>query len=141
MKREPTNFEALTCEIFSNIQDAMHKITPVSATPKVNVDDENGVYNVDLFYPGKSREDFKIEVKRENEKDIIIFSSDFEIKKEFDKYLIREFIHTRFIRKFLLPADADRKKIIAKYEGGVLKVKIPKDTKKQKENNFSINID
>ena len=66
MKREPTNFEALTCEIFSNIQDAMHKITPVSPTPKVNVYDENGVYNVDLFYPGKSREDFKIEVNKEN---------------------------------------------------------------------------
>lgn len=111
--------------------------------PKVNVYEQDNEYHIDVFYPGKTREDFTIEVKNQNGKDVILLTSNFKKDKEKDgkDYLIKEFEDIEFVRKFILPPNADKKKISAKYDAGILKAVIPKDVKKEKESNFKVNIE
>ena len=75
-----------------------------------------------------TKDDFKVHVnkdgnlviemeKKEKEKE--------ECKKEC-KYIRREFAYTRFHQTLILPENADKDKIEAKVENGVLKIRIPK---------------
>ena len=46
--------------------------------------------------------------------------------KKVSSFLLREFSYQSFSRSFTLPNSADSEKIVAKYENGILRIKIPK---------------
>ena len=98
-----------------------------SSVPAVNVQETNDDLVIDLAAPGMKREDFKVEL----DNDVLIISSeqqDSDEKKDQDgNYTRKEFSYHSFQRSFQLPANKVKgNEITAKYEGGILRVIIPK---------------
>mgnify|MGYP004497323489 CR=1 FL=1 len=136
-------------------------VTPKRAVaPMCNVLESDTAYTIQLAAPGLTKED--VEVKLDEEDALVISMEKKEEKsekpaeenteeaesKEVAKvetkpvhYLRREFMHQSFAQRLLLPEDADKERISAKMEHGVLEVIIPKIVKEEKtpiERNISI---
>jgi HSP20 family protein len=83
-------------------------------------------FSVEVAAPGKTREDFNIEL----DNDVLTISS--EEKKETEttdkkgRYTRKEFSYTNFKRAFSLPETVDSEKIAATYKDGVLNISLPK---------------
>jgi len=93
--------------------------------PKVNIQETDNDFWVEMAAPGMKKEDFKIEL----DNDLLTISS--EVKHEHNeeekgRYTRREFSYQSFQRSFRLPETVEEDKIKAKYEEGVLKLMIPK---------------
>ena len=89
--------------------------------PAVNVKAYEEYYQLDLAVPGYNRDDFVINV----EKDQLIISSERAGTEEL-KFRMREFNYGKFTRKFRLPEDIDASGISASYNAGILSLNIPK---------------
>lgn len=97
-----------------------------SATPAVNVKEDENNFNIEVAAPGFKKDAFKIEVDAEN---VLVISA--EVKNETEektegRYTRREFMYSSFKRRFTLPENVDSVKIDAEYVNGVLFVKLPK---------------
>ena len=92
--------------------------------PSVNIIENNKEFKVELAAPGLSKKDFKIEIENR----VLSISSEIEEEREEEdeNYKRREFSYNSFSRSFQLPEDVLADKIDAKYEGGILKLNIPK---------------
>ena len=93
--------------------------------PAVNIIEKDSGFEVAVAAPGKTKEDFNIEL----DKDVLTISS--ETKKENKeeekgKFTRREFSYSTFKRAFSLPETVDSTKINASYENGVLLINLPK---------------
>lgn len=93
--------------------------------PKVNIQETDNEFRVEMAAPGMKKEDFKIEL----DNNLLSISS--ELSKEDEehgdgKYSRREFSYQSFQRSFRLPETVEADKIKAKYEDGVLRLMIPK---------------
>ncbi|MAN27220.1 MULTISPECIES: Hsp20/alpha crystallin family protein [Mesonia] len=93
--------------------------------PAVNIQETEENFLVEVAAPGKTKEDFNIEL----DKDVLTISS--ETKKENKeeekgKFTRREFSYSTFKRAFSLPETVDSTKINASYENGVLLINLPK---------------
>jgi HSP20 family protein len=95
-----------------------------SSIPAMNVIEEDKEYRIELAAPGKSREDFKIEL----DEGVLTISSEQKDEKELkeDNFRRREFSYEAFSRSIQLPDTADLEKINAKYDNGVLRLTVPK---------------
>ncbi len=95
-----------------------------TATPAVNIKENEGNFELELAIPGFKKEDFNIEL----DNDVLTISS--EVKKESEtndeNYTRREFSFSSFRRSFTLPETVDNGKINANYEDGILKLTLPK---------------
>lgn len=92
--------------------------------PAVNIKETDKDFTLELAVPGKSKEDFNIEV---DDRVLTISSEHKEEKKEDnDKYTRREFRHFAFRRSFNLPDSINEEDINAAYENGILKLTLPK---------------
>ncbi len=93
--------------------------------PSVNIRESNEAFNVELAAPGMVKDDFKIEL---NHNVLTISSEKKEEKetKEGESYSRKEFSYQSFSRSFTLPNVADSENIEAKYENGILTIRIPK---------------
>lgn len=92
--------------------------------PAVNISESDKAFHIELSAAGFSKEEFKIAV----EKDVLTISAEHKVEKtEEDKnYTRKEFSHGSFKRSFTLPETVDVEKIEAKYENGILKLKVLK---------------
>lgn len=92
--------------------------------PAINVKETNDNFEVEA--PGMTKKDFKIELNG----NILTISSEKQDEwreNENEKYTRREFSYESFQRTFQLPKDVvDEDKIQAKYENGLLHLRIPK---------------
>jgi HSP20 family protein len=81
---------------------------------------------VEVAAPGMTKEDCNVMVDDDNNL-IISFEkkNESEEKDKKGKYLRREFSYTQFQRTMILPENAEKDKINAKVENGVLMVEIP----------------
>ena len=97
-----------------------------STTPAVNIKETKDGFEVDVAVPGKSKEDFKIELNE----DVLTISSEDKTEKEETtndgRYTRREFSYASFKRSFHLPESVAQDKIEATYNNGVLEVVVPK---------------
>jgi HSP20 family protein len=92
-------------------------------TPAVNIQEKNDAYLVEVAAPGLKKEDFNVNL----DNDILTISSEKEAKEgQDDRFTRREFSYSSFERSFSLPQTTEAEKIEAKYENGILKIKIPK---------------
>lgn len=97
-----------------------------TSIPAVNIQESDDNFMVEVAAPGKTRNDFNIEL----ENDILTISS--EEKKENEttekngRYTRKEFSYSNFKRAFSLPETVDNEKIAASYENGVLVINLPK---------------
>ena len=92
--------------------------------PAMNVKEEREFFMIDLAVPGMKREDFNIEIDR----GVLMISASTEEKKEekTEEYKRQEFSFRNFKRSFWLPENINMDQIVATYENGLLKLKLPK---------------
>ena len=97
-----------------------------TSIPAVNIQESDDNFMVEVAAPGKTKNDFNIEL----DNDILTISS--EEKKENEttekngRYTRKEFSYSNFKRAFSLPETVDNEKIAASYENGVLVINLPK---------------
>ena len=91
--------------------------------PSINIRKKEDGFEVELAAPGLKKEDFNVEV----DKDQLIISADVSESSEEKKegYTRREFNYQSFSRSFHLPEVADLENISASYDAGVLRISIP----------------
>jgi|SRR5271154_2106280 len=92
--------------------------------PPVNIHETPDAYHVELSVPGRSKEDFIVNI--ENGLLTVSFEKKEETKNEDYKTVRREFSYRSFKRSFNLDKGIDAEKIQAKYENGLLKLLLPK---------------
>lgn len=92
--------------------------------PSVNITETNKDFRIEVAAPGLERKDFKVEV----ENDILSISAEKkeEKKEDTENYRRREFSYNSFSRSFRLPENCVPDKIDAKYDGGILRLMLPK---------------
>ncbi|WPP48654.1 Hsp20/alpha crystallin family protein [Catalinimonas niigatensis] len=93
--------------------------------PKVNIQETDNEFRVEMAAPGMKKDDFKVEL----DNNVLSISSEFskdEAQHTDSKYSRREFSYQSFQRSFRLPETVEADKIKAKYEDGVLHLLIPK---------------
>ena len=118
--------------IFNDIFDDNFMVRTSTTAPAINVVEKDRSYELELAAPGMTKEDFNVTL--DNEGDLVIKMEKKAEKKEEGKkeegekghYLRREWDYTKFQQTMLLPDDADREKIAARVENGVMTVDIPK---------------
>jgi len=123
IKRNDIVFPSLMNEIFK--PDWFGGIANHSATvPAVNILDNDVNFELALVVPGRSKEDFAIEI------DDNVLSISAEVKTERDSanenYTRKEFSLSSFKRAFTLPDTVNTDKIEANYENGILNFVLPK---------------
>ena len=103
-----------------------------ATAPAINVLENEKSYFFFFAAPGMTKEDFKVTLDENG--DLVINMKKKQENNEDKKnghYLRREFSYSKYQQTMLLPEDADREKINAQVENGVLKVNIPKIVKVQ----------
>lgn len=94
--------------------------------PAINVREEKEFFFIDVAAPGMKKEDFKIEIDRGV---LIISATTNETKEEkTEEFKRKEFNYRNFKRSFWLPENVKSDMIVATYEDGLLKLKLPKMT-------------
>ena len=97
-----------------------------TSIPAVNIQETEESFSVEVAAPGKTKEDFNIEL----ENDVLTISSEDkkenEITEKNGRYTRKEFSYSTFKRAFSLPDSVDSEKISAQYNNGVLEILLPK---------------
>ncbi len=108
------------------------------AFPQTNIHETPEAYHLELIVPGRSKEDFKIQVEQG------LLTISFDKKEETSsqdgyKTIRREFEFKSFKRSFSIDDKVDVNGIQAKYENGVLKLLLPKK-EESKQSARQINV-
>ncbi len=98
--------------------------------PAVNVTEDKDVYSISVAAPGLEKKDFDIDL----EGNMLTISAEKEEEKEGKDELMtrREYNYSTFTRSFTLPEAVTTDKIEATYDGGELKVILPKKEEAKK---------
>ena len=125
VKRSAVNFPSILDELLK--PDWLGGTQSFNATiPAVNVKENDTRFELELAVPGKTKDDFNIEIDR----NVLTISSEFKNEnEEIDgegRYTLKEFSYSSFRRSFTLPETVNAENINAFYENGVLNVMLPK---------------
>ena len=125
VKRSAVNFPSILDELLK--PDWLGGTQSFNATiPAVNVKENDTSFELELAVPGKTKDDFNIEIDR----NVLTISSEFKNEnEEIDgegRYTLKEFSYSSFRRSFTLPETVNAENINAFYENGVLNVMLPK---------------
>ncbi len=103
-----------------------------ATAPAINVKVTEKDYKMEVAAPGLKKEWVRVNIDNDGNLNIAI-ENKMEHKDEdkHEHYLRREFSYSNYQQTYSLPEDADREKIAAKVENGVLEVEIPKLTPKE----------
>ena len=97
-----------------------------STLPAVNIKETEENFTVEVAAPGKTKEDFIIELND----DLLTISSESKTESsetsDSGRYTRKEFNYVSFRRAFHLPETVEQNKIEAKYENGILMIEVPK---------------
>ena len=105
------------------------------AFPPVNIHESKDAYHLELNVPGRTKEDFRINIGEGLL--TVSFDKNEDNKTEDYKTIRREFDYQSFKRSFTLDEMIKADEIQAKYENGVLKLLLPK---KEQAKNAAIQI-
>lgn len=92
--------------------------------PSANVIENENEFSIEISAPGKTKEDFTVEV----EDGYLHVSSEKKDEKEENKpnYRRREFSYNYMSRSFRIPENTLPEQVSAKYENGILRLALPK---------------
>lgn len=96
----------------------------VTTLPAINVKENSDNYTVSLAAPGLKKEDFKLDIEG-NMLTISCEKEELEEEKE-EKFTRKEYDYFSFSRSFTLPEDVKKEAIDARYEDGVLNIRLPR---------------
>ena len=98
-----------------------------SAVPALNVIENEKNYELEFAVPGLKKEELNLQVDNDGIMSISMTRKNEENKEDNKRnYIRREFTYQEFNQSYILPDDADRAKISAKVENGVLTINGPK---------------
>ena len=100
------------------------------AAPLVNISERKEDYLVSLAAPGLQKKDFKIDV----EGNLLTISCELEdtVEEKEEKFSRKEYSYSSFERSFTLPDEVNKEKIDARYNEGILEIKLPKKEEAKK---------
>ncbi|MDR0385326.1 MAG: Hsp20/alpha crystallin family protein [Prevotellaceae bacterium] len=114
-------------EVFNDLFSNDWMLRANATAPAINVIESENDYKIEIAAPGMTRDDFCVRIDDDNNLVISMEKKADDVKKSEDSiYLRREFSYSKFEQKMILPKNADKEKIGAKMEHGVLSVSIPK---------------
>lgn len=118
-----------TAPYFNNVFDslfseAINKNESIHKIPNVNIYEGLNEYKIELAAPGLKKEDFKIDLKKDNLS--VWAEKKVETTDSQKDYTRREFEYNSFARSFVLPEGIDSDKITAAYTDGILYITIGK---------------
>jgi len=131
LKHRPTNFDKFfddfTTRDFFRDFEGLKKLS----SPKVNISETKNEYLVYLKAVGFQKEEFSIEI----DKNLLKISGIVKKKEEERKetFTHKEFSVNPFSKTFTLPEHVNAELIAADYEGGILKLTLPKLEKQEKQ--------
>ncbi|MEO3407596.1 Hsp20/alpha crystallin family protein [Mucilaginibacter sp. CAU 1740] len=112
-------------DVFDSIfNDTFFNDRMVTRVPAVNISETENNYHVELAAPGLKKEDFKLNLERNQLSISVEQSTNHEDNQK--NYSKREYSYSSFVRSFTLPESADDSKIDATYTDGVLRIDIAK---------------
>jgi len=112
-------------DVFDSIfNDTFFSDRMITRVPAVNISESENNYHVELAAPGLKKEDFKLNLER-NQLSISVEQSA-EHKANQKNYSKREYSYSSFVRSFTLPDSADHSQIDASYTDGILRIDIAK---------------
>ena len=98
-----------------------------TAVPALNVIENEKDYELEFAVPGLKKEELNLQVDNDGIMSISMARKNEENKEDKKRnYIRREFTFQEFNQSYILPDDADRAKISAKVENGVLTINVPK---------------
>ena len=98
-----------------------------TAVPALNVIENEKDYELEFAVPGLKKEELNLQVDNDGIMSISMTRKNEENKEDNKRnYIRREFTYQEFNQSYILPDDADRAKISAKVENGVLTINVPK---------------
>ena len=105
-----------------------------STAPAVNVKEDVEKYTMEIAVPGLKKEYCRVNVTNQGCLEVKL-ENKMEHKDEDKKehYLRREFYYTNFEQTYALPENVDPEKITAKVDNGILRIEMPKFTKKEED--------
>jgi HSP20 family protein len=110
---------------------ALEKVT--GTAPAMNVLENDKEYKLEVAVPGMCKDDFKVHLNKDGnlviemeKKDCCCKGKEKDGEKKECRYLRKEFSYSKFSQTLLLPDNADKEKIEAEVNNGILKVIIPK---------------
>ncbi|MBP5731253.1 MAG: Hsp20/alpha crystallin family protein [Bacteroidaceae bacterium] len=105
-----------------------------STAPAVNVKEDVEKYTMEIAMPGLKKEFCRINVTNQGYLEVKL-ENKMEHKDEDKKehYLRREFSYSNYEQTYSLPENVDQTKITAKVNDGVLKIEMPKITRKDED--------
>lgn len=122
-------------DIFNGLIEENWRMRANATVPAINTIEKDRSYELELAAPGMTKENFNLTLDADG--DLVIkmekTAGNQEENPEKSRVLRREWNYTRFQQTMILPEDADREKITAKVENGVLSVNIPKVEKAPEE--------
>ena len=122
--QQPAKIDGLVNDFFNEFPAFTKRVGAGINSPMVNIIENKEAYQLELFAPGRKKEDFKISI----EKDLLTISAEAkEIAKDENVLIVRnEFSYGSFKRSFTINEKISSDKIEAKYDNGILKVSLPK---------------
>ena len=112
-------------DVFESIfNDTFFSDRMITRVPAVNISETEDNYHVELAAPGLKKEDFKLNLER-NQLSISVEQQS-EQNDQQKNYSKREYSYSSFVRSFTLPDSADHGQIEASYTDGILRIDIAK---------------
>lgn len=111
----------------------------VSATPSVNIVENEDSFLIDVAAPGLKKDDFQVNLENDN---LVISASKKESNEVDDKgkFTRREFNYSSFRRSFHLSEEISTDKISASYANGILSIQLGKKSEEEdKKTTIEIN--
>lgn len=134
------NFPSVINDFFQHWNDLFYDdaFTKAKTLPNVNITEDKNGYTLSVAAPGLHKKDFNIGLKG----NLLTISGHKEESKEEkeENYTHQEYNYSAFNRSFTLPEDVEQSKIDASYDGGILKLILPKNAKAAKQQQASIAI-
>lgn len=127
-RRIPTLLSDFFDEPFStSVADWFGDRLWISRQPRVNIDEKNEQFDIEVAAPGMKKEDFHITC----DNGLLTIKAEREEKKEEKQrnYTRREYNYNSFSRSFTLPENVKSEEVSAKYDNGILRVTVPKKVK------------
>lgn len=119
-------FPAFTDDFFKPWNDWFdNRLSKKLSVPAINVSEDEQGFTIDVAAPGLKKTDFSIAVD-DNVLTVSAESTKTKEEKGDNNYTRQEYNYSSFSRSLTLPDNIDEDKITATYDGGVLKLSVPK---------------
>jgi len=124
-------FPTMMNDFFFN--DFMPKTQSQYSTPKMNITETNGSFEIELAAPGLTKDDFSIHLTDNNTLELKMEKKQSNEEKKDDKsYLRKEFSYQSYAQTFTLPDTVASDAIKATMADGILTITLPKKEEKPK---------